>query len=116
MLLDAAKVMREHYKTLYRKSVRRGLDLPPPPLYEEYDVLESFKYFQIELPYYTPLILHKEIKVTLRDAGHILGSASVEIEDLKNGKKILFQGIWVTKINPLLETLISLRRYRFFIN
>lgn len=103
MLLDAAKVMREHYKTLYKKSVRRGLDLPPPPLYEEYDVLESFKYFQVELPYHTPFILGKEIKITFKDAGHILGSASVVIEDLKSGKKILFSGDLGNKNKPIVR-------------
>ncbi len=103
MLMDAVKVMREHYKTLYKKSLRKGLELPPPPLYEEYDVLESFKYFQIELPYHTPLILKKEIKITLKDAGHILGSAFVEIEDLKTHKKFLFSGDLGNKNKPIVR-------------
>lgn len=103
MLLDAAKVMREHYKTLYKKSIRKGLDLPPPPLYDEFDVLESFKYFQIELPYETPLIIQKELKITLYDAGHILGSAFVVIEDLKRGKKFLFSGDLGNKNKPIVR-------------
>ncbi len=103
MLLDAAKVMREHYKTLYKKSLRRGLELPKPPLYEEYDVLESFKYFQVELPYHTPYFIDKEIKITFKDAGHILGSAFVEIEDLKRGKKFLFSGDLGNKNKPIVR-------------
>jgi len=103
MLLDAAKVMKEHYKTLYKKSVRKGLDLPPPPLYDEYDVLESFKYFQIELPYHTPYIIDKELKITFFDAGHILGSAFVEIVDLKRNKKILFSGDLGNKNKPIVR-------------
>jgi len=103
MLLDAAKVMKEHYKTLYKKSVRRGLDLPPPPLYDEYDVLESFKYFQIELPYHTPYLIDNELKIILREAGHILGSASVEILDLKRKKKFLFSGDLGNKNKPIVR-------------
>lgn len=103
MLMDAAKVMRETYKTLYKKSIRRGLDLPKPPLYDEFDVLESFKYFQVELTYEAPLFINKEIKITLKDAGHILGSAFVEIEDLKEEKKILFSGDLGNKDKPIVR-------------
>lgn len=103
MLLDAAKVMREHYKTLYKKSVRKGLEPPHPPLYDEYDVLESFNYFKINLPYNLPLILNKEIKVTFKDAGHILGSAFIEFEDLKTKKKLLFSGDLGNKNKPIIR-------------
>ncbi|MFN4131457.1 MAG: MBL fold metallo-hydrolase RNA specificity domain-containing protein [Caldimicrobium sp.] len=103
MLIDAAKVMREHYKTLYKKSLRKGLELPPPPLYEEYDVLESFKYFQLEVNYNTPLILKNEVKIVFKDAGHILGSAFVEIEDLKTKKKFLFSGDLGNKNKPIVR-------------
>lgn len=103
MLMDAAKVMRETYKTLYKKSLRRGLDLPPPLLYDEFDVLESFKYFQIELAYEKSFIINKEIKITLKDAGHILGSAFVEIEDLIEKKKILFSGDLGNKNKPIVR-------------
>lgn len=103
MLVDAAKVMREHYKTLYKKSLRKGLDLPPPPLYEEFDVFESFKYFQIEVYYNTPLLLKKEIKVTFKDAGHIVGSSFIEIEDLLNKKKFLFSGDLGNRNKPIVK-------------
>ncbi len=104
MLLDAAKVMREHYKTLYKKSKRQGLELPPPPLYDELDVLESFKNIQIETYYNQPLYLKEEnLKITFWDAGHILGSAFVEIEDLLTGKKILFSGDLGNKNKPIVR-------------
>ncbi len=103
MLLDAAKVMREHYKTLYKKSVRKGLDLPPPPLYDEYDVIESFNYFKIIVSYNTPLLLEDNIKITFKEAGHILGSAFVEIEDLKTHKKITFSGDLGNKNKPIVR-------------
>ncbi|MCX7613264.1 MAG: MBL fold metallo-hydrolase [Caldimicrobium sp.] len=103
MLLDAAKVMREHYKTLYKKSIRKGTAPPLPPLYDELDVTESYKYFQIELPYNTPYLINKELKITLRDAGHILGSAFVEIEDLKRSKKFIFSGDLGNRNKPIVR-------------
>jgi metallo-beta-lactamase family protein len=103
MLLDAAKVMKEHYKTLYKKSIRMGLNPPPPPLYEEYDVIESFNYFKILVPYDTPLLLKDNIKVTFKDAGHILGSAFIEIEDLKTHQKITFSGDLGNKNKPIVR-------------
>ena len=103
MLLDAAKVMREHYKTLYKKAIRKGLDLPPPPLYDAYDVVKSFQYFRILVYYDTPIILEEDIKITFRDAGHILGSAFVEIEDLKTHQKITFSGDLGNKNKPIVK-------------
>lgn len=103
MLLDAAKVMREHYKTLYRKSIRKGLDLPPPPLYDEHDVMETLNFFKILLPYETPLILNNHIKICFKDAGHILGSCFVEIEDVVSKKKITFSGDLGNKNKPIVR-------------
>lgn len=103
MLLDAAKVMREHYKTLYKKSIKRGLDLPPPPLYDEYDVVESFNFFKINLNFNTPLILENKIKVLFKDAGHILGSCFVQIEDLETKQKITFSGDLGNKNKPIVK-------------
>ncbi len=104
MLLDAAKVMREHYRSLYKKSKRKGLEPPPPPIYDEFDVVESFKYFQIETSYNKPIILTKErLKITFKDAGHILGSAFLEIEDLEAKKKILFSSDLGNKNKPIVN-------------
>ena len=92
MLLDAAKVMKEHYKTLYKKAIRKGKEPPEPPIYDTYDVIKSFFFFKLLVYYDTPVLLKEDIKVTFRNAGHILGSAFVEIEDLKTGKTLVFSG------------------------
>jgi metallo-beta-lactamase family protein len=102
MLLDAAKVMREHYKTLYKKSKRKGLEPPLPPLYDEFDVVESFKYFQVETSYDKPIILSQErLKITFKDAGHILGSSFLEVEDLETKKRSFSLATLGIKISPL---------------
>ncbi len=103
MLLDSAKVMREHYKVLLRKAKRKGRELPSLPLYDEYDVVESFPFFEIQLPYERPFNLSEDIKITFKDAGHILGSCFVEIEDLKARKKFIFSGDLGNKGKPIVR-------------
>jgi len=71
MLLDAAKVMYENYKVQLRKLPRIG-KVPNPPLYEEYDVLEAIELFRITLPYDKEFNITNNLKITLKDAGHIL--------------------------------------------
>jgi metallo-beta-lactamase family protein len=95
--------MREHYKVLLKKAKRKGRDLPPLPLYDEYDVVESFEFFQVQLPYEKPYNLNDEVRITFKDAGHILGSCFVEIEDLKTGKKLTFSGDLGNKGKPIIR-------------
>jgi len=76
ILNDAAKVAQE--------SVERQ------PLfgYEEVDkVLEMIEEVDYDIP-----ITIGSMQITLRDAGHILGSASVEITDTSDNKTIVFSG------------------------
>jgi metallo-beta-lactamase family protein len=93
MLLDAAKVMYENYKVQLRKLQRVG-KVPNPPLYEEYDVLEAMEFFRITLPYDKEFNITNNLKITLKDAGHILGSAFVEVEAYENkkSKRLIFSG------------------------
>ncbi|MCX7988158.1 MAG: MBL fold metallo-hydrolase [Thermodesulfovibrio sp.] len=74
MLFDALKVQRnEHYKQ---------------PLYDEENIQKAIK--KIEALPYGKILTFDGIYIRLLDAGHILGSASVEIEI--NEKKIVFSG------------------------
>ncbi len=104
MLLDAAKVMKEHYKVLLKKALRkRKSKLPPLPLYDELDVIQSFEHFEINLFYHEDFFLTPDIKISFKDAGHILGSASVEIQDLKEHKTFLFSGDLGNKNKPIIK-------------
>ncbi|MCS6957678.1 MAG: MBL fold metallo-hydrolase [Aquificaceae bacterium] len=104
MLLDASKVMYENYKTLQRKLLRLG-KTPAPPLYEEYDVLESMEFFKVRLPYGEDYKLSKGVSIRLRDSGHILGSAFVEMEvyEDKKQKRIIFSGDLGNKNKPIVR-------------
>ena len=95
MLLDAAKVMEEEYKVLYRKALRRGHpEDVRPPLYDEDDVYDAMEHFRITLDYHQPYEITDYLTVTFKNAGHILGSAYLEIKLKINGrwKKIIFSG------------------------
>ncbi len=104
MLLDAAKVMYENYKTMLRKLERTG-KVPPEPLYDEYDVLESLPLFSLRLPYYKEYRISNNISVTLKNSGHILGSAFVELKvyEDKKEKKIIFSGDLGNKNKPIVD-------------
>ena len=101
MLLDAAKVMNETYKSRLRKAERTG-EIVNPPLYEELDVLESFDFFSHPyLEYGKRYDLAPGFSFTLRDAGHILGSAFVEFE--VGGKRITFSGDLGNRGKPIVR-------------
>ncbi|WP_456392083.1 MBL fold metallo-hydrolase RNA specificity domain-containing protein [Persephonella sp.] len=95
MLLDAAKVMEEEYRVLYRKALRRGHpEDVKPPLYDEDDVYEAMEHFRIILDYHQPYQITDYLRITFKNAGHILGAAYVEMDVNINGRnrKIIFSG------------------------
>ena len=95
MLLDAAKVMEEEYRTRYKKALRRGHpEDVPPPLYDEDDVYDAMEHFKITLDYHQPFEITDYLKITFKNAGHILGSAYVQIDVKINGKwkSLIFSG------------------------
>ena len=89
ILLDSAKIMSEDYQTKYRKAVRKATENKiSKPMYEPLDVLDTFEnmeWKQVEYDkYYT---IFEGITIHFKNAGHILGSAFIEIiyqEDAKS--------------------------------
>jgi len=95
ILLDSAKIMREDYKTTYKKAQRRGKeDEVNLPLYDEDDLEEAFDLTWKYPEYDKPLKLQEGLTVTYRNAGHILGSAFIEIAYMERGveQTIVFSG------------------------
>ncbi|WP_456450520.1 MBL fold metallo-hydrolase RNA specificity domain-containing protein [Hydrogenimonas sp.] len=95
VLMDSAKLMEEEYRTRFRKAQRRGEEKRvPKPLYTTEDVEATWLLTHIHAKYDKPLKLLKGVRVTFRDAGHILGSATVEIAFREKGalKRIVFSG------------------------
>lgn len=84
---DAAYKLRRH-----QKEGRRG-KYPEVPLYTLTDVEKTLPLVR-GVPYGKPLQVTPAISVVFRDAGHILGSAMLEVSATENGqtRQILFSG------------------------
>jgi metallo-beta-lactamase family protein len=93
ILMDAAHVMYEEYGWRKRKAARRGEEVPPPPFAVE-DALLAVDQFAPPVAYDSPTSLGDGLSLTLRNAGHVLGSAFAELEERRNGsgKSIIFSG------------------------
>ncbi|MFO0814657.1 MAG: MBL fold metallo-hydrolase [Gemmatales bacterium] len=92
ILLDAAKVQQQDAERENRKRQRRG-DAPAVPLYNADDVLKTLSFFR-SLEYGIKREIAPGIMARLVDAGHMLGSGSVELTVTENGtsKVIAFSG------------------------
>ena len=95
ILLDSAKIMNEDYKTNYKKAQRRGKEgSVSEPLYAEEDIESAFNLGWHYPEYDEPLTLQEGLTITYRNAGHILGSAFIEISYTERGvdQTIVFSG------------------------
>ncbi len=92
MLLDSAHIQEkdaEYYnKRLMRKGKGKGTPLRKP-LYTSKDVKPAMELFAT-YGYDHWFSIHPDVDVLFRDAGHILGSASVTLRIREDGKTILF--------------------------
>lgn len=92
MLKDSAKIQESDAEWENKKRLRAGLD-KVEPLYSMEDAEISLKYFN---PYHydQKIELFNGITIKFRDAGHILGSAIVEMWVTEEGEttKIVFSG------------------------
>ncbi len=82
MLGDSGRIQEEDVRYLNKINKRMGLPLRKP-LYTEKEALQSIRRFH-PLSYGKAFRLAKDVSLTLRDAGHILGSA-IAMLDIKNG-------------------------------
>lgn len=97
MLPDSAHVQEVDVKWVNRKN--KKLDRPlEKPLYSADDAEKALDQF-VPVSYGETVHIHPRIKVRFRDAGHILGSAFIEmwVEDNGKTKKIVFSGDLGTK-------------------
>ena len=109
MLPDSGHIQEMEVEWKNRKRERKG-EKPLPPLYTAEDAgkcLEIFKPVQ----YGEIVEIDKDIQVRFNDAGHMLGSAIIEIWVTENGKreKVVFTGDLGNNDIPLLSppTMIS---------
>jgi metallo-beta-lactamase family protein len=92
ILLDAAKVQAQDIDRINRKRVRRG-ESPAEVLFDADDVHRTMSRFQ-PLDYDVRHEVAQGVTARLVDAGHMLGSASIELTIEENGVKkvVAFSG------------------------
>lgn len=88
MLPDSARIQEEDARYANRKKITKHN--PALPLYTERDAVETIRRMRA-VPYATPKELLPGISLTLRRAGHILGSASIDLQ-LDKKQRVVFSG------------------------
>ncbi|MBW1645774.1 MAG: MBL fold metallo-hydrolase, partial [Deltaproteobacteria bacterium] len=93
MLADSAHIQESEAEWRNRKKKRSGLKRLIEPLYTQADAEMAMDYFR-PLAYDTDIIMSPQVRARFRDAGHILGSAIVELWVEENGHrtKLVFSG------------------------
>lgn len=87
VLLDAAHLMEEEYRTQIRKAQRRGEESKvKKPLYTVDDVEAVYDLASTYIDYNEKIELGKGVHAIFRDAGHILDSATIQIDFMDDGK------------------------------
>lgn len=99
MLMDSAHIQQRDAEWLSHKQ-RTFV----PPLYAPEDVQEIMRRF-VGVPYEVPMPLLSNVRLTLYDAGHVLGSSMVQLECKENGRtrRIVFSGDIGRKNMPILR-------------
>lgn len=92
MLLDSANIQEQEAEQQNRKGKRAGKELIEPE-YTVEDAQRTLKYFRA-VDYNETVELSDTVKVRFIDAGHLLGSASIEMWIEEDGvkKKLVFSG------------------------
>lgn len=100
MLQDSASLQAKDAEWLTIRAKRQGQDISFAPLYTSADVQKSIEHFQY-CPYNKTARLDAECAFRFIDAGHILGSAMIEM--LLAGKRIVFTGDIGKRQNPIVK-------------
>jgi len=100
ILTDSAHIQVEEASYRARKARRLGGEVLPP-LYDAGDVLDSLDAFRRRVPYDKPISLKNGVEAIFHDAGHILGSATIELR--AEGKTLLYSGDLGNRHRPIVR-------------
>ncbi|WP_097026487.1 MBL fold metallo-hydrolase RNA specificity domain-containing protein [Clostridium peptidivorans] len=103
MLPDSGYIQEAEAEWKNRKRIRQGLKVIEP-LYTSKDAIESLIFFK-EYPYDNVIKLFDGLEIVFRDAGHLLGSAMVELIVKEDDKEIrlVYSGDIGNKGLPILK-------------
>ena len=103
VMLDSAHLQEEEAERHARHAHRRGRD-PLPPLYGSLDALNALDQFGRTAKYGQSVELATGLSATFYDAGHILGSASIRIEEADGERRsVIFSGDLGNNGRPILR-------------
>ena len=104
MLPDSGHIQEMEIEWKNRKRTRKGLD-PQPPLYTAEDAIKCQEIFE-PIKYDEIIDIDEHIHVRFNDAGHMLGSAIIEVWAEEDGKttKAVFTGDLGNNDIPLLSS------------
>ena len=107
MLLDSAHIAEQETTWRNRKAKRSGKELCEPP-YSVADAEKALRLFKT-CSYRKEISPAKGISVRFTDAGHLLGSASIEITAEENGRRttVVFSGDVGNTDRPLINDPVS---------
>lgn len=100
ILVDSAGLQMNEAAYRARKAKRRGQEADPP-LYDMTDVIQCLDQFRPVAGYNQTLKLNDKVSAVFHDAGHILGSAAIELQT-SNGN-LLFSGDLGNKHQPIVK-------------
>ncbi|GAB4444284.1 MAG: MBL fold metallo-hydrolase [Anaerolineae bacterium] len=103
MLRDSAFIQENDVKYVNKRRKKQG-QAPFEPLYTEQDVLEALNLFQT-IGYRRPIQVLPGVQAHFREAGHMLGSASVTIDVDEYGqfKRLAYSGDIGRRTMPILR-------------
>jgi metallo-beta-lactamase family protein len=103
MLRDSAYIQEQDVRYVNKKRARKG-EPPVEPLYTIDDAVASLRYF-VSVNYDRPMLVAPGVRMTFRDAGHILGSAVTVLDIEEDGKRtrLAFSGDLGRRDMPILR-------------
>ncbi|MCL2859666.1 MAG: MBL fold metallo-hydrolase [Oscillospiraceae bacterium] len=115
MLPDSGHIQETEAKWKNKKHLREG-QMPEPPMYTVEEAIQSLEIFK-PIQYDEIIDIDENIKVRFNDAGHMLGSAILEIWVTENDKiqKLVFTGDLGSNNLPLLDAPTMIRDTDFLI-
>jgi metallo-beta-lactamase family protein len=105
MLRDAAMIQEQDARYLNKRYERAGSDERIEPLYTVADAQRAVEHM-ISVPFHRPMPVAPGVTVTFRNAGHVLGSALVQLDLSERGRQVrlLFTGDLGRAELPLLQS------------
>ena len=100
LLMDSAQIQKADFEFAQKKQLTgKKIDLHEP-LFDLDDVEKVMSHI-VTINYLEPTTIHPDVEITLRDAGHILGSSIIEIHT--ENKIVIFSGDLGRKGLPILK-------------